>query len=409
SSSGHDNTVLFRLKVYLPAHLQADRPVGFGAQVTGGAGGEVVEVSTPEQLAYQLCRSKDHAGKCNDDLPRTITFSGTIDYRNSVGTRAVSACVVKQCTAPAKSEYIDARLGACEGKDSQAMLIDAAGVTPLLVGSNKTVQGLGRHAAIKGRGLTLRGGVSNIVVRNLAITDINPEMVWGGDALTLDDVDRVWIDHNYFARIGRQMIVSGFGKASNVTVSWNEFDGVTDYSATCDNKHYWVMLDLGAADTISFVDNFVHDTAGRMPHAGGMNGATVAMQIANNYFRHISGHAADPQTQLVKLLIEGNYYDQVTTPIQIDATKPGYAFAPVAGNASVGGGVNVDAQPLCDNALHRHCQNNIAAPMPLRSGFPLDTEVLSTLRLTSTALIKPFPADRVPVLVPLLAGPGHIN
>lgn len=31
--------------------------------------------------------------------------------------------------------------------------------------------------------------------RNIAITDINPKYVWGGDAITLDGSDMVWIDH----------------------------------------------------------------------------------------------------------------------------------------------------------------------------------------------------------------------
>ena len=31
--------------------------------------------------------------------------------------------------------------------------------------------------------------------RNIAITDINPKYVWGGDAITIDDSDMVWIDH----------------------------------------------------------------------------------------------------------------------------------------------------------------------------------------------------------------------
>ena len=31
--------------------------------------------------------------------------------------------------------------------------------------------------------------------RNIAITDINPQYVWGGDGITLNDCDLVWIDH----------------------------------------------------------------------------------------------------------------------------------------------------------------------------------------------------------------------
>lgn len=31
--------------------------------------------------------------------------------------------------------------------------------------------------------------------RNIAVTDINPQYVWGGDGITLNDCDLVWIDH----------------------------------------------------------------------------------------------------------------------------------------------------------------------------------------------------------------------
>jgi pectate lyase len=27
------------------------------------------------------------------------------------------------------------------------------------------------------------------------ITNINPKYVWGGDAITVDDADMIWIDH----------------------------------------------------------------------------------------------------------------------------------------------------------------------------------------------------------------------
>lgn len=34
-----------------------------------------------------------------------------------------------------------------------------------------------------------------LINRNIAITDLNPQYVWGGDAITLNDCDLVWIDH----------------------------------------------------------------------------------------------------------------------------------------------------------------------------------------------------------------------
>jgi hypothetical protein len=32
-------------------------------------------------------------------------------------------------------------------------------------------------------------GASNIIIQNIKITDLNPQYVWGGDAITLDDTD----------------------------------------------------------------------------------------------------------------------------------------------------------------------------------------------------------------------------
>lgn len=37
--------------------------------------------------------------------------------------------------------------------------------------------------------------VSNVIIQNIHITELNPEYVWGGDAITLDGTDMVWIDH----------------------------------------------------------------------------------------------------------------------------------------------------------------------------------------------------------------------
>ncbi|NRR28740.1 hypothetical protein HSX11_00945 [Oxalobacteraceae bacterium] len=404
SASDADSKVLFRLNLYLPKDYDASKPQGYGRAVTGGKGGTVVRVSTPEQLEYELCRSRDSGGKCSDHQARIIELAGVIDYRRSKGNETVTACAVKQCAAPAQSEYIVDRFGACAGKPTFSASIDAAGNQPLLVGSNKTLLGVGRHPTLRGRGLTLRGGVSNIVIRNLSISDINAQYVWGGDALTMDDVDRVWIDHNYFGHIGRQMIVSGFGKASNVTISWNEFDGLTEYSATCDGTHYWGMLHLGAADTISMVNNFIHDTAGRMPHAGGMNNATVAMHIANNLFLRIAGHAANPLSQSAKLMMEGNHFNRVATPVQISPDNPGLAFAPVAP-------IGASTAENCRARLGRDCQPNLATPMPAKgaAAFPLDGAVLQLFGSQTAAMVLPYPAEKVTAAVRNLAGVRHVE
>lgn len=49
---------------------------------------------------------------------------------------------------------------------------------------------------LRGIGLRLSGGVSNVIIQNIHITQLNPQYIWGGDAITLVGTDRVWIDHN---------------------------------------------------------------------------------------------------------------------------------------------------------------------------------------------------------------------
>lgn len=95
--------------------------------------------------------------------------------------------------------------------------------------------------------------------------ELNPQYIWGGDAITLAGSDMVWIDHCKFSLIGRQMIVTGYSAAGRVTISNNEFNGVTSWSATCNGDHYWTMLFLGSSDLITLVGNSIHDCSGRAP------------------------------------------------------------------------------------------------------------------------------------------------
>jgi pectin lyase len=88
-------------------------------------------------------------------------------------------------------------------------------VLGITVKSNKSLVGQGSSGVIKGKGLRIVSGASNIIIqcvslsvtiipmvlraniaaRNVAITDLNPKYVWGGDAITLNNADMVWIDH----------------------------------------------------------------------------------------------------------------------------------------------------------------------------------------------------------------------
>lgn len=76
----------------------------------------------------------------------------------------------------------------CQGSDTSS---DNAGSLGITVNSNKSLIGEGTSGVIKGKGLRIVSGV----VRNIAITDINPKYVWGGDAITINQADLVWVDH----------------------------------------------------------------------------------------------------------------------------------------------------------------------------------------------------------------------
>lgn len=71
----------------------------------------------------------------------------------------------------------------------------------------------------------MANGVSNIIIQNIHVTQINPQYVWGGDGITIDGGNLIWIDHCKTSYIGRQHIVLGTGSSGLVTISNNELDG----------------------------------------------------------------------------------------------------------------------------------------------------------------------------------------
>lgn len=75
------------------------------------------------------------------------------------------------------------------------MTYDNAGTSPINLGSNKSLIGIGTSGVIRGKGLRIANGAKNIIIQNVHITELNPQYIWGGDAITLDGADLVWVDH----------------------------------------------------------------------------------------------------------------------------------------------------------------------------------------------------------------------
>lgn len=387
----------------------SQKVTGFAAGVTGGAGGKVVRVTTPQELKDALCRS-GNGDICTDHEPRIIEVASTIDMTRSQGFSQAMGChAYTECKAPLKSEVMllvsKSEEYRCDGKPGRKMYdYSVAGLKGMPVGSNKTLIGIGKNAGIKGKGLLIKNGVSNVIIRNIAFTDINQGLTFGGDAIALLGVDKIWIDHNYFARIAREMIVTGDGSgqplATNVTVSNNEFDGRNEYSPDCSGKHYWGLLFAGS-DRMTFVGNWLHDLGGRWPKLHATKDSAV--HLVNNLFENSSsnGHALEYSGSKLRVLAEGNYFSNVAYPVAAPTSDRGQLFGLYKQNTAL--------QNACSSAIGRICTGNVANPVPKTDYMVQDSAAINAMKPYKSSLVKAYSASNVPETVRANAGVGKVN
>jgi len=148
------------------------------------------------------------------------------------------------------------------------------------------------------------------------------------------------LDHCKFSLIGRQMFVAGNGASNRVTLSNNEFDGQTSWSASCDGHHYWAIYLTGSNDLITMQKNYIHHTSGRSPKVGGNS----LVHAVNNYFYANSGHAFDNGVGGM-VVAEGNVFQNVVTPL---LGNKGQFF----------GSPSTSANSVCSASLGHTCQLN---------------------------------------------------
>ncbi|KAL0938217.1 pectin lyase F-1-like protein 3 [Colletotrichum truncatum] len=359
---------------------------GFATGVTGGGSAAAVTPSSAAELAKLL----------SDDTPRTIVIDKTWDF---TGTKATGAgCDRKTCSSKNGGQLYLGTLS-CGGSDNVAVSsisYDKAGTEPLIVGSNKSIIGKNGKGVLKGKGLRIKKGAKNVIIQGFEVTNLNPGIVWGGDAIDLQGGnDGVWIDHMKISLVGRMFIVTHYD-GSRVTVSNNEFDGQTTTSASCNGDHYWTMMFYGKGDQVTLDKNYFHDVSGRAPKLG-EPGVTGTFQASNNYFKNMKGHAFDIYSG-ASALLEGNVFDSVSTPI----TKQG---------ASVSTVFNVKdsaAASKCSSTIGRACQVNSLASSgdwPSLAG----TGALSALAKAKNYLVTPVAASKVASLVSGSAGPANVG
>ncbi|KAH7389704.1 pectin lyase fold/virulence factor [Phaeosphaeria sp. MPI-PUGE-AT-0046c] len=322
---------------------------GFAKGVTGGGSAAPVYPNTITELKNYLA----------DSSPRVIVLTKTFDFTNSEGTTTSAGCAPwgtgSSCQIAIDSSNWCSREQPNAPKVSK-ITYDKAGVLGMTVGSNKSLIGQGAKGVIKGKGVRIVSGAKNMIIQNVRFTDINPEYVWGGDGITVDGADLIWLDHVTTDLIGRQHIVLGPSASNRVTISNCEINGATAWSATCDGHHYWGMYFTGSNDLVTLQKNYIHHTSGRSPKVAG----NTLLHAVNNYFSANPSHALEADAG-ARVVAEGNVFQDVK----------------LAQQAGLGGKVfGAQSSPgACKQYLGRECQANVYGSSGALAGS--DASVLS--------------------------------
>ncbi|MFF3381040.1 pectinesterase family protein [Streptomyces sp. NPDC002680] len=188
----------------------------------------------------------------------------------------------------------------------------------VVVASDKTIIGVGDSGEIVHGELHLNPGTGNVIIRNLTIRDSYVEGDWDGkttdfDAIQMDTVDHVWIDHNRFTHMGDGLL--DIRKDSQyITVSNNQFAN--------HNKAFGIGWTSNVLTQITIDHNWFTGTKQRNPSADNCAYA----HLYNNY---VSAQVADGDPVWTygnwsrgktKMVIENSYFDGVQHPYQADAT-----------------------------------------------------------------------------------------
>jgi pectate lyase len=186
------------------------------------------------------------------------------------------------------------------------------------VASNKSILGVGSGSGLVGCGLGIKG-VSNVIVRNMNISKV-PAGNGNGDAIHIDSSTRLWIDHNDLSSDtshGTDFydgLLDITHAADFVTVSWNRIHdhikcslvGHSDSNASEDTGHL----------RVTYHHNLFSNCAERNPRVRFGN----PVHVFNNYYvntQSFSYSYAIATTENAGVLVEGNYFENITDPTHL--------------------------------------------------------------------------------------------
>ncbi|KAH0387932.1 putative pectin lyase precursor, partial [Aureobasidium melanogenum] len=302
---------------------------GFAYGVTGGGNAKPDYPANIDELKSML----------TDNIARVIVLKGTFDFTESEGTETGKVCLSWGSGSKCQQIIQDD----CGSSPSSTATWWKAPIQPIDVASNKTILGVGAKALIRGKGLRFRDGATNIIVQNIQVSELNPKYVWGGDAISFDGANLIWIDHVTTHNPGRQHYVFGFNPSKRITLSNNYINGNSTYSTSCNNYHYWNFEMVGTDDQITMKGNYMYRTSGRAP---ALSGGTL-LHAVNNVWTDNAGHMLEGGDTKARGIFEGNVFNSVNTVIQNAASYSGKLF-----------GTPVGSKSKCQAALGRSCQVN---------------------------------------------------
>lgn len=268
-------------------------PVGFGANAKGGESVAARVVTTYDQLENLAAST---------DTPALILLpEGDYDFRRQ-GDEITQrqACPTACADDPTKLRY---RLLTSTETCAAEQVMMPMNERTLHVGSNKTIVGLGRGAHLRGVALDF-GARQNIVLRNLAIYDVNPALQEGGDAIGMRGASDVWLDHLTTKWIGDGLTDISPG-THGVTLSWMHYDGVNP--ADCRGRHTHAST---ISDSRVTVHHCFYDHTDS--HAPLVEGADARVHVFDNLVQDNDGYGVG--SACAQVLLEGTTFRNVLTP-----------------------------------------------------------------------------------------------
>lgn len=289
-------------------------PLGHAAGTTGGSGAVPVRVGTWEELV---------TGAESNDPQILLLEEGNYDFRrmgDEVAEQEV--CPIPCADNPEKTLY-QVLLG--EDTCESPVVTVPRNDRKLRIRSNTTIVGLGRGAAIRGVTFDFQES-ENVIVRNVALYDVNPGILEAGDAFSLGRPSGVWIDHATAKWVSDGLTDMREG-TRGVTLSYMLFDGENDQ--TCDGHHRWTGQ---FSDTEATVHHSRFDqVSSRAPLVyGALSRVHLLNNVASNNPDWAFGSSCDAQ-----VLVEGNTFENVSAATfrsACDGGGLGRMRAPVGSN-----------------------------------------------------------------------------